>query len=105
MENKFLWEILIPTQDNDGKPFRARYHRVWDAKVREITGGLTILTPARGQWISMTNELFIERMIPVRIYCSEEEINLISDIAAKYYRQKAMMFYCISQKVNIKHYA
>jgi hypothetical protein len=71
----FLWEILVPTTRNDGRPIRTRFHRVWDEKVRAITGGLTITPPVKGQWVSMTDEdLYIERMIPVRIMCSEAHI-------------------------------
>lgn len=100
-----LYEILVPTVSNEGKPFRLRYHRVWDAKVREISGGLTILPVSKGQWISPTGDLFLERMIPVRIACSEEEIERIADMTAKYYSQKAVMYYLVSEKVTIKHYS
>ncbi len=99
-----LWEILVPTQFNTGKPIRTRYHRVWDAKVRAIANGLTILRPAKGQWISPTGKLYEERMIPVRIACTQEQMDQIADMTAKYYKQKAIMFYLISDKVIIKHY-
>lgn len=99
-----LWEILVPTI-LDGKPIRTRFHRVWDQHVREISGGLTILTPAKGQWISPCGELFVERMIPVRLVCSQEQIETIADFTAKYYRQQAIMFYRVSDYVRIKHYA
>lgn len=86
MSEIFLWEILVPTvRRQDGKPIRTRFHRVWDAKVRFIAGGLTILSPVKGQWISPDNELFSERMIPVRIACSREHIALIADFTASYY--------------------
>lgn len=104
MTDKFLWEILVPTIHPSGKPIRVRYHRVWDAKVREIAGGLSIMKPLKGQWISSDNELFSERMIPVRIGCTEDEINKIADMTAKYYSQKAIMFYAVSSKWIIKHY-
>lgn len=32
-----FWEILVPTQTNEGKPIRTRFHRVWDDKVEVIT--------------------------------------------------------------------
>ena len=39
-----LWEILVPTiHSSNGKPIRTRFHKVWDKKVREISGGLTIM--------------------------------------------------------------
>lgn len=98
-----FYEILVPTVSNDGKPFRTRYHRVWDAKVRAITGGLTIMPPIKGQWVYGL-KFFRERMIPVRIACTEEQINKISDITAAYYQQKAIMYYLVSEQVIIKDY-
>lgn len=99
-----LWEILVPTVRNDGRPFRTRYHKVWDKEVRAITGGLTIHGPVKGQWVSKKGELFAERMIPVRIMCTEEQINVIADMTAEYYEQLAVMFMRISDDVRIKHY-
>lgn len=97
-----LWEILVPTVSNEGKPYRTRYHRVWDAKVREITGGLTILKPAVGQWVSPDGELFRERMIPVRIACTRDQIEQIIDHTLKYYDQLAVMAVKISEEVIIR---
>lgn len=99
-----LWEILVPTVRNNGKPFRLRYHRVWDDKVRAIANGLTVLTPVRGQWLCEQGNLFSERMIPVRIMCSQEQIKAIADMTAKYYEQLAVMYYLISDYVVIKHF-
>lgn len=69
-----------------------------------ISGGLTIYRPSKGQWISKEGELFEERMIPVRIMCSREDIEKIADLTAQYYNQKAVMFYLISTESYIKHY-
>lgn len=102
--NTSLWEILVPTVRNDGRPYRTRYHRIWDAKVREITGGLTILAPAKGQWVSPDGELFAERMIPVRIAATAEQMKAICDMTAKYYEQRAVMYYQVSGLVHIIHY-
>lgn len=103
-KNMYLYEILVPTQTNLGKPIRTRYHRVWDEKVRKITGGLTIVPPVKGEWISDCGELFRERMIPVRIACTPEQIEQIADMTAKYYDQMAVMYYLISKEVTIKKY-
>lgn len=100
---KALWEILVPTQNNDGKPFHTRYHRVWDAKVREISGGLTILPPAKGQWVSPSGELFSERMIPVRIVATRVEIDMIVDLTLKYYSQEAVLCYKLSSEVILRY--
>jgi hypothetical protein len=99
-----FWEILVPTQTNDGKGIRTRYHRVWDNKVRAITGGLSIIQPIKGQWVSGEGQLFSERMIPVRLACTAEQMELIADITAEYYKQKAIIYYLISDKVKIKKY-
>lgn len=96
-----LWEILVPTISNEGKPYRTRYHRVWDKKVREISGGLTIFRPAKGQWVNSKGKLFEERMIPVRIACTEDDIDSIINLTMKYYNQEAVMSYQISEHVKI----
>lgn len=96
-----MWEILVPTVRANGVPYRTRFHRVWDARVRAITGGLTILTPAKGQWISPDGVLFHERMIPVRLACTENQIDQIIEMTLKYYNQKAIMAYQVSSKVKV----
>lgn len=103
METKELWEILVPTVRNNGKPFRLRYHKVWDKKVREISGGLTIMPVAKGMWVDTADEtLFTERMIPVRIACTKSEITEIIDFTIEYYEQIAIMAYKISEEVIIR---
>jgi hypothetical protein len=98
----FMWEILVPTVHyGSGNPIRVRFHRIWDEKVRAITGGLTIMPVAKGQWISPENKLFIERMIPVRVMCSEEQMKQILPMTKKYYNQEAIMYYKISDSVEI----
>lgn len=99
---KSLWQILVPTVRNDGRPIRTRFHRVWDAKVRDITGGLTINPPVRGQWIDpATDKLYAERMIPVQIACTESEILAIAEMTKKYYDQIKVCYYLLTEKVYI----
>lgn len=103
-----MWEILVPTERrlNPGKYYTTRYHRVWDSKVRAITSGLTIMSPAKGQWINpATGELSKERMIPVRIIATREEIEKVVDLTLKYYDQLAVLCYKISDEVIIKYKA
>ena len=99
--DKGLWEILVPTVRNDSRPFHTRYHKVWDSKVREISNGLTIMPVAKGQWVHK-GDLFKERMIPVRIYATREEMDKIVDMTGKYYDQVAVMAYLISDEVILK---
>lgn len=104
MSDLCVWELMVPTvRPNSDKFFTTRYHRVWDAKVRDITGGLTIHPPSTGQWVSPSGELFTERMIPVRIAATEEQIHKIIDMTLKYYDQEAVFCYLLSSRVIIKH--
>lgn len=98
----YLWEILVPTVRNDGRPFRLRYHRVWDKKVRDIAGGLTIMKPANGQWVAEDGKLYAERMIPVRIAATREQIIKIIDITVVYYEQLAVLCYRIADEVIMR---
>lgn len=98
-----LWEILVPTVRRvGGRPYTTRYHRVWDAKVRELSGGLTIMTPAKGQWVAPDGALFIERMIPVRIVASREAIERIIEHTLTYYDQLAVLCYKLSDEVILR---
>jgi hypothetical protein len=95
-----LYEILVPTIMHD-KPVRLRYHKVWDAMVRAIASGLTILTPVKGQWVSPSGTTFHERMIPVRIACTQEDMVKVANLTLKYYQQEAVMFYQVSDNVFV----
>lgn len=68
--------------------------------MRKISGGLTLMGVARGQWINNeTKELVAERMIPVRIACTEAQINRIVDFTITHYNQDMVFAYEIAQKV------
>ena len=100
-----MWEILVPTiKRKTGKPIKTKFHKRWDDKVREISGGLTILAPVKGQWISLENELFNDRMIPVRIIVkSKEDIEKIVEITLKHYEELAVLCYKVSEEVILKY--
>lgn len=97
----FIYEILVPTSYNDGRFIKTKHHRVFDKKVLEITGGLTIGMPNKGKWISGKKDLFLDRNIPVRIMCSKDQIEDIARFALKHYQQEAIMYYQISSEVTI----
>lgn len=99
---KCLYEILVPTVSRTGKPFRTRYHKVWDKHVEGISGGLTILTPGKGTWLH-EGQTVRERMIPVRIMCTREEIDKIVDMTIRYYDQLAVMAYRVSDEIILRH--
>jgi len=99
-----LFEILVPCQTNQGRPIRTRQHKEWDRRVRRITGGLTVLPPTKGQWVSPSGKIFCERMIPVRIAATAEQMDQIADMTAAFYEQEAIMYYKVSEDVTIKQY-
>jgi hypothetical protein len=99
----FLWEILVPTIRKTGKPYRTRFHRLWDAKVRSLSGGLTITEPTKGQWISPEGKLVAERMIPVRFMATRAQANEIIDFTLKYYEQDCVMCYRLSDEVILRY--
>ena len=93
-----MWEILVPTVSNEGAKIRTEAHQIWDKKVKEVAGGLTILTPAKGVWIAPDASEYSERMIPVRIMCSREQILRIAKMTKDYYQQLAVLVYRISEE-------
>lgn len=104
-----LYCILVPTVQGNSrgknKYYTTRHHRLWDKRIREITGGLSICAPIKGQWVSPDGNLFSERMLPVLIACNATQIEEIADFTAKHYEQLAVMYYKVSDEVHIKHYA
>lgn len=93
-----LWEILIPTTiKND--PINIGYHMDWDSKIRKLTKGLTILNTVKGQWEPYEDDVYEERMIPVRIACTKEQLDNILSFTIKYYQQQEIFAYRISDKI------
>jgi len=103
MEEKNLWEILVPRCSNQGLEYELDYHREWDNRVREIAGGVTILRTARGQWTNPEGKVFAEEMIPVRIYCDEPSIDRVIQLTLDYYEQEAVLAYKVSSEVKLVH--
>jgi hypothetical protein len=95
-----LWEILVPANDNSGVEFSLEKHHQWDEFVRKITGGLTILKASKGQWTSETGHIFQDKMIPVRITCSNHNILMIAKFTKEFYDQEKVMYYQVSSNVR-----
>ena len=102
-QKKSLWEILVPTHSNNGAEYAMSHHHAWDDYVRGISGGLTILKTSKGQWLDETGRLFSEKMIPVRVACTESDIDQIIKYTLSHYEQKAVIAYEVSTKVKIVH--
>lgn len=94
-----LWEVLVPTESNDGTPFRTAHHRQWDDFVTAIAGGMTLVRPMRGTWVDRASDVaYTERVIPVRVVCSQEQIVEIAKEAARHYDQAAVLAYLVSKR-------
>lgn len=97
-----LWQIFVPTHDNNGKEFPIEHHKTWDTKVRVIAGGLTINRKSKGLWQSpVTGKIFKETMIPVTVHCNRHAISMIAQMTLHHYDQKAVMCYKVSDEVLI----
>lgn len=92
-DEKRMWMLFVPTVRNDGRPIRLRFHKVWDEKVKEITGGLTINPPTKGIWVSEEGDEYHERMIPVSIMATRDEIARICEFTKSYYDQIEVLAY------------
>lgn len=98
----YMWIILVPHSDNNGKKFPIEHHWKWDEFVKSITGGLTIHRVAKGEWVNSEGELYKDKMIPVHISCTEPEIERIADFTNIHYNQEAVTYYAISDYVVIR---
>lgn len=96
-----LWEILVPQCTREGVRIDVEYHRQWDEFVRHRAGGLTLLKTTTGQWVS-DEGVVRERMIPVRIVCSEVEIEEIIAHTLAHYDQDAVLAYRLSDQVKMR---
>ena len=96
----FLFEILVPCQWNNGRGVRTRHHKEWDKKIHGLTGGLTIMPVAKGQWVD-GGVLYSDRVIPVRIMCTQSQIEDIAEMTIEHYRQLAVMYFKISDAAHI----
>ena len=96
---RMMFEILVPCQFNNGRPVRTKHHREWDKVIRKIAGGLTVLKPGKGQWVSSEGDLYEERMIPVRIACTRKQLDRIIAFTMDHYRQLAVLAYVVSSEV------
>jgi hypothetical protein len=98
----YLYEILVPCEWNNGRGVRRRHHQEWDKKVHKIAGGLTIMPVAKGQWVDMvTGALYRDRVIPVRILCTQSNIEDIAEMTIEHYRQLGVMYFRVSEAATI----
>jgi len=93
-----LWEVLVPVAWSTGVAVNQDHHKQWDARVRSVAGGLTLLKPVKGQWDSDDGTVH-EKMIPVRVACTREQLDQILEFTAYHYQQADVMAYVVSDRV------
>ncbi len=99
---KYMWEILVPASSPELK-FTMAHHKEWDEYVKAVAGGITINKTAKGEWISPDGTLFKDTIIPVRIMCTEAEIEKIIEFTIRHYTQEAVLAYEISNHVKLRY--
>lgn len=100
---RHVWEILVPANWNTGAKIDAAYHQKWDARVREISGGLTIFRAVKGQWVYGAETMF-EEVIPCRVLASRAEMDAIVAITLEHYHdQHSVLAYRLSSEILLKH--
>jgi hypothetical protein len=104
MDDIWLWQVLVPTVSNEGVTFGHPHHRAWDRKVQGIAGGLTVMKPVKGHWTAPDGTVMSERMIPVQVACTREQMVAIADATASHYEQSAVMYWRVSDEVYVRHY-
>ena len=100
-----VWIVLVPAENNNRSEFLVEHHQRWDAFVRKITGGVTIMKSAKGHWLSPTGKLYSEKVIPCTIICTKEQVLQIVEFTATHYHQEAIAYYKISDEAYIYHTA
>ena len=98
-----LWEILVPANWNDGEKIDDEYHRSWDARVRAISEGLSIMRTVKGKW-EFHGEVFDERVIPCRVLATPEEMEKVIAITLQhYYDQHCVFAYRLSTEIITRY--
>lgn len=95
----FVWEVLVPSADNDGKVFSNEYHEEWDTMVRDVAMGRKGSGLTERMWIDKGE---IQELIPTRIMCTRQQFDRILDFTLIHYDQKQVIGYKISDEVIIK---
>jgi hypothetical protein len=98
-----MWEILVPASGDKDKEFTYEHHKAWDEFVKNLTGGVTVMKTAKGQWVNPIGKLYLDRMIPCRIICTKEQITKIIDFTIKHYNQEAVLAFKFSDTVILRH--
>jgi hypothetical protein len=96
-----VYRILVPATTNGGNIFSLEHHQVWDEFVRKLVGGVTVMKSAKGQWLSPTGVLYMDKMIPCDINCSKTQILEIARFTKKHYNQEAIAYYKVSGKMHV----
>lgn len=94
-------EFVIAPRDSNEYPWAVTLlvnGRIFSDK---MAGGLTALKPGKGQWVSSNKTLSCERMIPVRIMATADEMLAIAKFTINHYNQEAVMFYKIAEECHI----
>lgn len=101
-----LWQILIPTMDNEGTPFTPKdYDDFANLVIKEVgVTGLTMLPRGTGYWVGSNKQVQHELTIPILIGCVEHEVQIATRLVAEQFKQKAVTYWKVSDAFYINYY-
>jgi len=104
MNDKSLWEIMIPKNIDKHTIFHVSCHREWSNYVENITNGMVFFSSLDRRWISpKETSPYFDNKIPVRIFCNKEQIKKIISFTMKHYDQNHVIAYKLSDSIILDH--
>lgn len=87
------FDVILKTCENNfdrGWLFTAKHHRIFYKFILNLSKGYSVLSELEGVWQNEKGTIYQEKMIPVRIACTDEQIKEIAEFAKTHYEQEAI---------------
>ena len=94
-----LYEMLIPTQFNDGQS-TAQEQVAFQNDCLKLAGGYTELGQATGAWKSPDGHVYHDATIPFRVACDAATAHHLAVDAKALFKQEAVILYPVSSGVE-----
>ena len=96
-----MWCVLVPLNNNDGEVFPIEKHHEWDKFIADNCGGLTLLPSLVGKF-GVDKDIIEDKVKPVMVACTRAQIIGVLDYTRRFYDQKGVLAYKISDDVLIR---
>lgn len=87
------FDVILKTCENNfdrGWIFTTKHHRIFYKFILNLSKGYSVLNELEGVWQNEKGTIYQEKMIPVRIACTDEQIKEIAEFAKAHYEQEAI---------------